>query len=66
MRTRSSPPGPGIERWLERPIATVATSAEILRLDQVDGLTRLEIRDDEARSAAMSDTRMKYGGVKRH
>lgn len=24
------------------------------------------IRDDEARSAAMSDTRMKYGGVKRH
>ena len=28
----------------------------------VDG----EIRDDDARSAAMSDTRMKYGGVKRH
>jgi len=25
-----------------------------------------EIRDDEARSAAMADTRMKYGGVKRH
>lgn len=24
------------------------------------------IRDDEARVAAMSDTRMKYGGVKRH
>ena len=24
------------------------------------------IRDDEARSASMSDTRMKYGGVKRH
>ncbi len=24
------------------------------------------VRDDEARSAAMSDTRMKYGGVKRH
>ena len=24
------------------------------------------IRDDEARSAAMGDTRMKYGGVKRH
>ena len=24
------------------------------------------INDDEARSAAMSDTRMKYGGVKRH
>jgi flavin reductase (DIM6/NTAB) family NADH-FMN oxidoreductase RutF len=24
------------------------------------------IRDDEARAAAMSDTRMKYGGVKRH
>jgi flavin reductase (DIM6/NTAB) family NADH-FMN oxidoreductase RutF len=25
-----------------------------------------EIRDDEARPASMSDTRMKYGGVKRH
>jgi flavin reductase (DIM6/NTAB) family NADH-FMN oxidoreductase RutF len=25
-----------------------------------------EIRDDEARAAAMSDTKMKYGGVKRH
>lgn len=25
-----------------------------------------EIRDDEARAASMSDTRMKYGGVKRH
>ena len=25
-----------------------------------------DIRDDEARSASMSDTRMKYGGVKRH
>ncbi len=24
------------------------------------------IRDDDARAAAMSDTRMKYGGVKRH
>jgi hypothetical protein len=24
------------------------------------------IRDDEARSASMADTRMKYGGVKRH
>ncbi|MEO6652703.1 MAG: flavin reductase family protein [Ilumatobacteraceae bacterium] len=24
------------------------------------------VRDDEARSASMSDTRMKYGGVKRH
>jgi flavin reductase (DIM6/NTAB) family NADH-FMN oxidoreductase RutF len=24
------------------------------------------VRDDEARSAAMSDTRMKYGGIKRH
>ncbi len=24
------------------------------------------VHDDEARSAAMSDTRMKYGGVKRH
>lgn len=25
-----------------------------------------DIRDDDARAAAMSDTRMKYGGVKRH
>ena len=25
-----------------------------------------QINDDEARSASMSDTRMKYGGVKRH
>jgi flavin reductase (DIM6/NTAB) family NADH-FMN oxidoreductase RutF len=24
------------------------------------------IRDDDARSASMNDTRMKYGGVKRH
>jgi flavin reductase (DIM6/NTAB) family NADH-FMN oxidoreductase RutF len=24
------------------------------------------VRDDEARAAAMSDTRMKYGGIKRH
>ena len=24
------------------------------------------IHDDEARAASMSDTRMKYGGVKRH
>ena len=24
------------------------------------------IRDDAARAASMSDTRMKYGGVKRH
>ena len=24
------------------------------------------IADDDARSASMSDTRMKYGGVKRH
>jgi flavin reductase (DIM6/NTAB) family NADH-FMN oxidoreductase RutF len=25
-----------------------------------------EIRDDDARPASMNDTRMKYGGVKRH
>lgn len=25
-----------------------------------------DVRDDDARSASMSDTRMKYGGVKRH
>lgn len=30
--------------------------------EMVDGA----VRDDEARAASMSDTRMKYGGVKRH
>jgi flavin reductase (DIM6/NTAB) family NADH-FMN oxidoreductase RutF len=29
-------------------------------------ITAAAINDDEARAAAMSDTRMKYGGVKRH
>ena len=29
-------------------------------------LVDAEVSDDEARAAAMSDTRMKYGGVKRH
>jgi flavin reductase (DIM6/NTAB) family NADH-FMN oxidoreductase RutF len=32
----------------------------------VGELVDAAIRDDEARPAAMSDTRMKYGGVKRH
>ena len=32
----------------------------------VGELVDASIRDDEARAAAMSDTRMKYGGVKRH
>ena len=29
-------------------------------------ITAAAVNDDEARAAAMSDTRMKYGGVKRH
>jgi flavin reductase (DIM6/NTAB) family NADH-FMN oxidoreductase RutF len=32
----------------------------------VGEITAVSVNDDEARSAAMSDTRMKYGGVKRH
>ena len=32
----------------------------------VGELVATAIRDDEKRSASMSDTRMKYGGVKRH
>ena len=32
----------------------------------VGELVAAGVRDDEARAAAMSDTRMKYGGVKRH
>ena len=32
----------------------------------VGKITAAAINDDEARAAAMSDTRMKYGGVKRH
>jgi flavin reductase (DIM6/NTAB) family NADH-FMN oxidoreductase RutF len=32
----------------------------------VGELTAGEVNDDEAKVAAMSDTRMKYGGVKRH
>jgi len=32
----------------------------------VGELTAADVRNDEARVAAMSDTRMKYGGVKRH
>ncbi len=32
----------------------------------VGEITAAAINDDEARAAAMSDTRMKYGGVKRH
>ena len=29
-------------------------------------ITAAALNDDETRAAAMSDTRMKYGGVKRH
>ena len=32
----------------------------------VGELVDAAINDDDKRSAAMSDTRMKYGGVKRH
>ena len=32
----------------------------------VGEITAAAVNDDEARAAAMSDTRMKYGGVKRH
>jgi flavin reductase (DIM6/NTAB) family NADH-FMN oxidoreductase RutF len=32
----------------------------------VGEVTAARLRDDEARAAAMSDTRMKYGGVRRH
>ena len=32
----------------------------------VGQITAAAVNDDEARAAAMSDTRMKYGGVKRH
>jgi len=33
----------------------------------VDGeIVAAAVNDDDARSASMSDTRMKYGGVKRH
>ena len=32
----------------------------------VGELTPAAINDDEQRAAAMSDTRMKYGGVKQH
>ncbi len=32
----------------------------------VGEVVEAEIRDDEARPASMNDTRMKYGGVKRH
>ena len=32
----------------------------------VGEITAAAVNDDDARAAAMSDTRMKYGGVKRH
>jgi flavin reductase (DIM6/NTAB) family NADH-FMN oxidoreductase RutF len=32
----------------------------------VGEITAADVRDDDARAAQMSDTRMKYGGVKRH
>lgn len=37
--------GPGAERWLERPVATLAGRARVLRLDQVPGLTVLAPRE---------------------
>jgi zinc transport system substrate-binding protein len=40
--------GPGIEPWLERPLAALAAEARVLRLDQVPGLTRLAPREGGA------------------
>ena len=40
--------GPGVARWLETPLETLAHDAEALRLDQVPGLTRLSVREDAA------------------
>ncbi len=40
--------GPAIEPWLEGPIEALATNAIVLRLDQVEGLTRLAPRDGAA------------------
>ena len=40
--------GPGIERWLDRPLATLAGGAAVLQLDQVPGLTLLAPRDGVA------------------
>lgn len=39
--------GPVIEPWLERPLATLAAEARVIRLDQVPGLIRLPLREGE-------------------
>lgn len=43
--------GPGAERWLAGPAATLAGSAVVLRLDQVPGLTLLARREGAAFAA---------------
>ncbi|MFQ5565137.1 MAG: zinc ABC transporter substrate-binding protein [Paracoccaceae bacterium] len=40
--------GPRLERWLERPLATLATGARVVRLADLPGLTRLPLRDGAA------------------
>ena len=47
--------GPGAERWLERPVATLADQAMVLRLDQVPGLTLLAPREGAAFGAHDDD-----------
>lgn len=46
--------GPGAEPWLERPLATLAAGARVVRLDEVPGLNRLALRQG-ATFAAHSD-----------
>jgi len=47
--------GPGIEPWLERPLATLARATARLRLDAVPGLTLLPAREDAAFEAHAHD-----------
>ena len=48
----------GVENRIGRAVGDTASAAQTQVVDA-------DINDDEARSAALSDTRMKYGGVKR-
>jgi zinc transport system substrate-binding protein len=40
--------GPRLEPWLERPLATLATGARVIRLADTPGLTRLALREGAA------------------
>lgn len=40
--------GPGIEPWLERPLAALSADARVVRLDEVPGLIRLALREGDA------------------